>query len=141
MEPFFPAIWNVFHDGSIDRVVGEVPGTVTLHVDIEYLRKRFSEPGDCFVVTLPNCTKFSFQPYDDEASITNLSVISDRYLEILSAEMAQGVCRVFAREGALEVESSNGSIRLDAGRAISLQELLDAATKYWEDWKAKGSAK
>jgi len=141
MKPFFPTIFNVFHDGSIDLVEGSVPGTVSVYVDIEYLRKRFSEPGEHFIVVLPSCVEFSFQLYDDENVIVDFAEISDAWPGILSAEMDDDVCKVFTETGILRVKSSDGSIRLESGSEISLQELLDAATAYWDEWEAKSAAR
>ena len=137
MEPFFPTIWTVFHDGSIDQIEGTIPGTVSVYVDIEYLRERFSEPGEHFIVTLPDCVKLSFQLYDDEKRIVDLAVIGDECPGILGAEMEGDVCKVFMDNGILELSSADGSIRLDSGREVPLNELLEVATTYWDEWEAK----
>lgn len=134
--PFFPTIWNVFHDGSIDRVEGAVPGSVSVYVDIDYLRERFSDPGEHFIVTFPNCLDFSFQLYDDSTLIVDFAAIADAWPGILSAEMDGEDCKVFTDSGILRMKASSGSIRLDSGREISLCELLDTAASYWEEWEA-----
>ena len=137
MEPFFPAIWSVFHDGTIDRVEGSVPGAITVYVHIEYLRKRFSDPGEHFVVTFPDCESFSFQPWDESVVIGDFTAIVDACPGIQSAEMDGDVCKVFTDTGLLKMKSADGSIRLDAGREISLNELLKTATAYWEAFEAR----
>lgn len=141
MHPIFPTIWDVFHDGSVDRVEGSVPGTVTVYVGIQYLREMFPEPGEHFIVTLRDCTMFSYKAYDSDEVITDFAGIADAWPGILSAEMDGVVCKVFGENGLMQVSSSDGSIRLDSGREISLEELLQAATKYWDDWEAKSRDK
>ncbi|QEG24135.1 hypothetical protein [Mariniblastus fucicola] len=140
MEPFFPTIWDVFHDGCIDQVEGSIPGTVTVFVGIEYLRKRFSEPGEHFVVTLSECKKFSFLPYsctDETDRIADFAAIVEQCPGILNAEMDGEVCRVFTDCGVLETSSPCGSVRLDSGREIPLELILETATAYWEEWQSK----
>ena len=137
MEPFFPTIWTVFHDGCVDKVEGSIPGTVSVYVGIEYLRERFAEPGEHFIVTLPDCVKLSFQLYDGENPIVDFAAIGDECPAILSAEMEGDVCKVFMDNGILELSSADGSIRLDAGREVPLEKLLEVATIYWEEWEAK----
>ena len=141
MEPFFPTIWSVFHDGSIDRIEGTIPGTVSVYVGIEYLRERFSEPGEHFIVTLPDCVTLSFQLYEDGNSITDFAAIGDECPGILSAEMEGDVCKVFTDSGILKLSSADGSIRLDSGREIPLQELLEVAATYWDEWESKSRNK
>ena len=141
MEPFFPAIWNVFHDGCIEQIEGSAPGMVSVHVGIEYLREMFSDPGEYFLVTFPNCTKFSFQHYERDELVVDLASITEDFPGILSAQMDGDVCKVFTDAGLLKMSSDDGSIRLDSGREISLDELLQAATKYWDDWEAKSRDK
>ena len=137
MEPFFPTIFDVLHDGSIDRLVGEVPGDVSVHVGVEYLRERFEDEGDEIIVHLRGCTRLSYRDYDAEEGTTDLQVVTDISPGILSAEMKGEECRVFCEKGVLDIQCDDGSISLDSGRTISLQELLDVATAYWEEWEKK----
>ena len=137
MEPFFPSIWNVLHDGGVDRIVGNVPGDVHVFVGIEYLRERFPDDGDEIVVCLSNCTIFSHRPYDAEKAVTDLTSIADKSPTILSAEMHGSICRVFTDSGELDMQCGGGSVSLDSGRAISLTELLSVAEAYWDEWESK----
>ena len=133
---FFPDVWNIFHDGTVERIVGEVPGSVELFIDIEYLRERFSEPGECFVIRLEGCSLLSFNPYEGE-SRTSLSEIEQIAPDILSAERDGDRCKVFGDAGVLLVRAESGSLRLDAGTELSLQQLKDVASDYWDDWSRK----
>ena len=134
MEPFFPSIWNVLHDGGVERIVGSVPGDVRVYVGIEYLRERFSDDGDQIVVCLSGCTKFSHRLYDAENAVTDFTSIANESGTILSAEMNGSVCRVFTDLGVLEMQCRGGSVSLDSGRAISLNELQSVAQAYWDEW-------
>lgn len=139
MKPIFPTIWNVLHDGGIDRIVGSVPGNLQVHVGIEYLRELFPDDGGEIIVQLSGCRSFSFRLYDSENTITDLKAIADESLSILSAEMHNSICRVFADTGVLEMECVNGTVSLDSGREIAIDELLAVAEQYWDQWELKSS--
>ncbi|MEO1527461.1 MAG: hypothetical protein AAFX06_18690 [Planctomycetota bacterium] len=141
MESFFPSIWNVLHDGGVDRIVGSVPGEVRVHVGIEYLRERFPDDGDEFVVCLLACSRLSHRLYDDENSITDMEAIANLSATILSAEMDGAVCRVFTDLGVLEMECRGGRVFLDSGRPIPLTELLSVAEAYWDEWESKSKGR
>ena len=136
MKPFFPTIWNVLHDGGVERIVGSVPGDVRVSVGIEYLRERFPDDGDEIVVCLSGCTTFSHRLYDLENAVSDLTSIANESVTILSAEMHGSVCRVFTDLGVLDMQCSSGSVSLDSGRAISLDELLSVAEAYWDEWES-----
>lgn len=136
-EPFFPTIWNVLHDGSIDAITGQVPGHVTVTASCEYLRERFAEPGDAFVIGLRNCVKLQHRLTVDTPAETNLQSIADQYLGILSAEMHDSVCRIYTDKGILELQCDDGSLALDSGRAVPVDELLSVADAYWDEWETK----
>jgi hypothetical protein len=137
MEPFFPAIWNVLHDGCIERIVGTVPGDIRVDVSIEYLRERFQDDGESIILTLSDCTIFSHRVYDEEQAVSDLNMIANESLSILSAEMNGAICQVFTDVGVLELKCESGSISLDSGRKISLKELFSVAENYWEEWASK----
>lgn len=54
--------------------------------------------------------------------------------EILSATLTNGVCEIECADGVLEVIATDGSVRLDSGLAVTLQELMDVADAYWREW-------
>jgi len=137
MESFFPSIWNLLHDGNIARVERTIAGDMRVHVSIEYLRERFEGTGDKFIVTLLNCTEFSFRFYEAEHAVAGLDAIASESLSILSAEMVGPVCRVFADVGVIEFKCDGGSIKLDSGRQISLEDLIRETKVYWDQWGSK----
>ena len=135
-QPFIPTVWNVFHDGTIDHVEGVVPGLVEIYISVEYLRERFLERGEHFIVSLLDCSLVEYDPYDEaEASTSNLKEIAELSLGILSA----GCCYVFTDAGKLRIQAESGSIRLDNGRELSLDELVKVASEYWDDWNSNNS--
>jgi hypothetical protein len=137
MDSFFPAIWNVLHDGVIVAVDDTVPGTIRLEVSIDYLRKRFSESGEFIQVVLVGCTRFTYRASDASGPTTELPRIAEVAPEILSATLTNGVCEIECAGGVLEVIATDGSVRLDSGRAVTLQELIDVADAYWHEWSER----
>ena len=128
-------IWNVLHDGSVVRITGTIPGDIQFAVSIAYLRKRFPDPGDCILLTLHGCTAISYQLWDSESVITDLASIGAAKPEILSADEAT---TVFCANGTLRVHATNFSLTLDSGRAITLEDLCNAAETYWTEWSERG---
>jgi len=137
MDNFFPAIWNVLHDGVIVAIDGAVPGTIRVQVSIDYLRKRFSLSGELIQVVLVDCTRFSYRASDASGPTTELPRIADMAPEILSATFTNGVCEIECAGGVLEVIATDGSVQLDSGLAVTLQELLDVADAYWHEWSER----
>jgi hypothetical protein len=134
---FYPTIWNVLHDGSIITLQGAVPGTVRLDVSIDYLRERFPDPGKSIQVTLTGCTRFAYRDFDDGEFTTDFSAIAAYGPEVLSAELRGGLCVLDCAVGVLEAMAADGSLALDSGRAITLQELIDVAEAYWTEWSER----
>jgi hypothetical protein len=134
---FYPAIWNVLHDGNITAVRGAVPGTVQLDVSIDYLRERFPDPGKTIQVILAGCTRFAYRDFDEREFTTDFSAIAAFEPEVLSAELRDGLCVLDCAGGVLELSAADGSVALDSGRAITLQELIDVADAYWTEWSER----
>lgn len=137
MEPITSSIWNVLHDGGIERIDGVVPGDIRVHVSIEYLRERFHDDGDTIVVTLSNCTVFSHRLYDADHAVSDLAAIANESLTILSTEIHGPLCRVFTDLGVLEMRCEGGAISLDSGRNVPLEELISVAAAYWNEWESR----
>ena len=133
----FPDVWNVLHDGSIDALSGTVPGTLQIDVSIEYLRERFADPGTIIRLTLKECSHFAFIGFDTTVAITCLSTLAALEPEILSATMNGDICEIICVEGILRIAANSGSIELDNGRPITLDELVSEAEKYWREWKER----
>ena len=134
---FFPAIWNVLHDGSIISIQGAFPGTVRFAVSIQYLREQFPYPGETIQGTLTDCTRFAYRDYEAPEFCTDLPAIAASEPEILSAEMRSDISEVCCVGGTLEVRAGGGSLALDSGRVITLQELIDVSEAYWTEWSER----
>lgn len=129
------AIWNYLHDGAICQISGSIPGNVVVRVEIDYLRRRFAEPGDAFDITLYGCTRFEFEPCD-APPISDFAELSRRELEILSVE-SEAPVRVHCVGGVLTAEYANIAPHLDTGAALTMQQLIDASEAYWDEWEAR----
>ncbi len=135
---FYPAIWNMLHDGGITAIQGSVPGAIRFDVAIDYLRERFPDPGDTIQVTLSGCTRFAYRDFENAEFTTDLSAIAAMEPELLSAKMRGNVCEVVCAEGILEVVAIDGSLALDSGRSITLEELNDVSKAYWTEFSQRG---
>lgn len=138
---FYPAIWNVLHDGTITAIAGSVPGTVRLDVSIDYLRQRFADSGRTIQVILTGCTRFAYRDYEAKDFTTDLSAIASIQPEVLSAEMRGDLSEICCVGGTLEVRASSGSLALDSGRRLTLEELIAVSEAYWTEWEENWKAK
>lgn len=144
MSDFFADIWDVLHDGSIDSISGTVPGTVIMNVGIEYLRERFEDPGTLLCIKLRACTRFAYRAYDQTEFVTELDEILANDPDILGSfgsdsefggEVSDGMSVLGGSKGLIEIRAESGTLSLDSGREISLDELKAVATGYWEDFE------
>ena len=131
-------IWKYLHDGGIERIDGLVPGDIDVIVSIRYIRQRFPGDGTRFVVTLANCTRFEYEPYDEPAC-SDLSEIVRRDLEILSLESAEPIV-VNCVMGTLNLAYAGISVALDSGAPVSVAELAAASYSYWNEWSQRSRA-
>jgi hypothetical protein len=51
--------------------------------------------------------------------------------------MTEGLCAVECSDGVLEIVASDGAIRLDSGRTVTLHELIEVADSYWTEWSER----
>ncbi len=130
-------IWSILHDGVINRIDGSVPGNVSVTVEIEYLRRMFSENGNSIIVSLLTCETFKYQPHEPSELLTDLSAISDIHPEILYADIENDVIHVDCNDGTLWLKYQDFSLMLDDGQPITLNELGDKCDKYWNDWESR----
>jgi hypothetical protein len=120
----------------IVAVEGTVPGNLRIDIEIDYLRKRFADPGTLIRVLLVGCTRFAFREYENAKFSTALTEIAAMRPEMVSASIKDGVCKVDCADGTLEVVAQEGTIRLDTGREVTLQQLKEVAEGYWKEWSA-----
>jgi hypothetical protein len=133
-EDFFPAIWNILHDGVIVAIDGTLPGDLRIDIEIDYLRKRIPDPGTLIQVFLIGCTRFAYQGFEATAFSTELAAVAAMQPEVLGGSMKDGICEVECSDGTLEVVAADAAIRLDNGRVVTLQELKEVADSYWKEW-------
>ena len=51
--------------------------------------------------------------------------------------MRGDLSEVYCVNGALEAVATGGSLALDSGRSITLQDLIDASDAYWTEWSER----
>ncbi len=130
-----PTLWNLLHDGTIERIDGALPGNVSLHVRIGYLRKGFPGTGTGFVIHLSDCSQLAFTPYD-EPGISDFSDIAALTPWIVDCESSDPL-EVHCAEGMLTLRYDDATLSLDSGEAITLAQLDAAATAYWDAWSSR----
>lgn len=128
-------VWKFMHDGGIERIDGCVPGDVTVFVSIRYLRQRFPGAGTGFLITLTNCTRFEYAPYD-EPPCRDLAAIIRLEPEILSLASDDPVV-VNCAMGTLNLTYDSASVALDTGAPISTAQLSEASSSYWDEWSRR----
>lgn len=133
-----PDYWNILHDGYIVGVRGGVPGDVSLDVEINYLRERFSEPGHHLKLTLHHCTQLSYDAFE-EGTFEEFSVISRFRPQILRAAGFTDASLIECVSGDLRVNAQGASLALDSGRPVSLDELKAMAEAYWTEWEQRAA--
>jgi hypothetical protein len=140
MMPVCPDIWDVLHDATVTAATGLLPGTISLTIECDYLRDRFSSPGGSFLLSLDGCTKFQFRSWQDDLPIiTSIETIGQLRLWLLSADQREQHCQIHCqfhgREGggSLEVIAESARLQLDTGAQISLAEIAAVADAYWTD--------
>jgi hypothetical protein len=145
MSPFGPAIWNVLHDAVVVGISQPDDDSLTLELDCDYLRDRFDDSGDRFILRLHGCDRFTYQPRGDESPITDVKQIAARRLWILHCEAAEAYLKVLCDEhsnasggGELQVSAATFEFALDSGRPVSLSQITEVAQEYWQEWEATG---
>jgi hypothetical protein len=76
-----------------------------------------------------------FREYENVKFSTDLQQTMASKPELLNASMKDVVCNIDCVDGTLEVIAAGGSICLDRGRQVTLEELAAVADGYWSEWK------
>ncbi|MEW6495761.1 MAG: hypothetical protein AB1589_25060 [Cyanobacteriota bacterium] len=126
-------IWNLLHDGVIEKLSGNIPGTVKVCIQISYLRHIFSEDGDSIIVILDNCQKLEYEPYSSNRRFTEFSLIESESPEILEARSEDNDILIVCGEGLIYIRYTEVSLALDTGCEITILALENAARKYWNE--------
>jgi hypothetical protein len=125
-------IWNVLHDGLITAVRGGVPGDVDVTVEIEYLTEKLARPCASIIVRLHDCAKWEFLRWEDDSTTVSFTDFLAVERDILSATVVAGDMQVICEGGVLSVRYSHTTLRCHDGTHLPLDELLAAATAYWD---------
>lgn len=132
-------LWNVLHDGVVQRVEGDAPGDLSLTIEIGYLRKLFRDGGDSVIVRLLGCTKFCYQPELPFEMLEGAAAAGELIDEgVLGAEDGGGLVRVYCMNGSLYVAYKDFSLALDTGRPTTLDELMEKSRLYWGNFGKRG---
>jgi hypothetical protein len=127
------AIWNLLHDGEVSKLTRENT-SVTIEVDIGYLRRRLTPPGDSFVLKLYGITTLSFSSWDDRAETLEQAVALGQ-LEILSTESKDMPVVVMTTMGELTIAFESVQIALETGQPIACADIARVSEEYWRQWK------
>lgn len=127
--------WGLLHDGGIEAIHGEVPGTVSVEVSIRYLRRQFPGEGTGFRVDLANCREFTYCEYDS-TPVMDFDAIVALDPEIVSVEKGASCVVVRCVTGTLSMSFEAAAVYLDTGEEVSFDELSSAGKAYWDAWAA-----
>ena len=135
-EDFFPAIWNVLHDGVIVAVDGVLPGDLRIRRRDRLFTKAHSRPRYFHSSSSKRlhslCLLRSTKKSEFSTALNDIAAMGP---EFVNASMKSGICEIDCVDGTLEVVAADGSIFLDSGRAVTLEELTAVASSYWKEWK------
>jgi hypothetical protein len=135
-------LWCILFDGIIADVEGEIPGRVIFTIEIDYLRKMFSEDGSNIIIKLSNCDLLEIRPDQTKPVVRELDLIEKGSFKIFGAEQIEDRLIVFynhlsklnekSGSNLLKLRYKDFKIFLDNGKEISLDELEQKADQYWD---------
>ena len=129
------AVWNTLHDGEI-TAARHTSGTLTLFVNIPYLRRRFEPMGDSFVLKLNGVTEVGFLDVDGKRETLDEQLEAGSP-EILWTESEAMPVAIDTTMGKLILAFEHIEIALDTGATVAYRALYEAAGEYWDEWKQK----
>ena len=144
-------LFNILHDGSI--TAGDlVAGMLRLSIEIPYLAERIDPAFASFQVMLHETSDLSFSPWTDgePGCFHDPAEIFTPELEILGCnrdgERLSIICDrddtgIGYRGGLLTIEASAASVLDEAGRSLSLDELIALANAAVAEWEAENAAR
>lgn len=124
-------LWDILHDGTIEGVEGNVPGDLTLNVEIEYLREMFSDGGTNIIVKLLGCDTLMYQPDNPSPLLDSLAGVIPEGIH--SGEVDGDLIRVYCMNGVLSLRYQDFSLMLDNGQPVALAELGEKSQEYWDN--------
>lgn len=122
------ALWDTFHDGSIESIHGQVPGDVTLTVGIMYICDELETAASSLQVLLCNCRLLTYTPYDG-ALISDLLILNGLQIGILGATLESDHVAVGCDAGTLRVAYDSAEILTHEGKILTLAQVGQAADR------------
>lgn len=134
-------LWNMLHDGEVVKINLIPPDTLSLTIEIEYLRHMFGKDGDHIVVKLKQNSLLEFEYNNTTSPIKRIGEIESIKPIILSAEQIGNKIKIYGGNGVLWLQYQDFDLMLDNGRSITLEELGSQATAYWDNFGKKKEKK
>lgn len=127
-------IWNVLHDGEITAISDENSDSLTMFVNIPWLRRRIEPIGDSFVLLFEGLKILEYEDTDGaKTSLRDeLDVCS---IEILSTPSKLMPVTVMMTMGQLTLDYENINFKLDTGQEIDFETIDRLCEEYWAEWK------
>ena len=123
-------IWNLLHDGQITAIAGENTQTLTMFVNIPYLRRKLEPLGDSFVITISGLIRQEFHDFD--GVITSLrEEMEIGTPEILSTDSESMPIKIKTTMGQLTLDFQDISFALDTGQAAEYGTIEKVCEEYW----------
>jgi hypothetical protein len=134
-----PDFWRFLHDGEVTQLRGQVPGTVWMFVEIQYLRAEFPGEGVGFEVALDGCTQFEYQEWDAEPIASLVRILEKRpsFVHVESLQPLELTCVT----GMLRLRYSNATVATDSGWQLRYEDLEAGSEAYWEEWRKRNHIK
>ena len=128
-------IWNLLHDGVITAVQhnGE---TLTIVVDIPYLRCRMKPVGDSFILQFTGLTCLEYQDYDGMVSCLAKEV-ENAMPVILSTDSEAMPVKVNLTTGQLILDFKGISITLENRESVAFETIDRLAREYWHEFEKR----
>ena len=127
------SIWNTLHDGEI--TVLEMTGdTLTMFVNVPYIRERIRPLGDSFALKLHGVRSIRFSTLEGKFESEDWRDLARSGIEILSTDSTEMPVRISTTQGFLDIDFERLQIELDTGSTVPYSDVLAACERFWEEW-------
>ena len=93
------------------------------------------------MLTLHDCTRFKMKIWEDDRETEVIKEIEDTNTEILSTDSEHCPVTVITTQGAIDVDFSHHTLKLDDGIQVDHEQLVDACERYWNKWESEAKQK
>lgn len=133
-----PDTWNVLHDGRIIAAQGQIPGSLQLSIEIDYLCNYLPTQANYLIVNLSGCKRFDYQSHDGQFT-QDPSLVAAMGITILSADAAPDhlniACLGPTASGELLLQYDTAQVTSAEGQTFSQSAIESAAETYWTNWQ------